>query len=799
MEVKLVLDAVDFTINSIKGVDSYSYDGEKITLVWNTPWKKGVAKDVEIEYSVVEPTSGLLFSFPDEKYPKRVVYAVTDHETERARFHIPCVDHPAIRCSIDFYLTADEKYTILANGKLLEEKPNEDGTKTAHWMQEFPCPSYLITYAIGDFIKYEDRAVSVGKGDISVAYYTINGFKPEDLKRSFDHTPEMLEWMVKKFNCPLEWDKYYQITTPLYSGAMENISFVTWGFFALLNTEEIAKEMWWIVDAINVHEMSHSWFGDMVVIREFTHGWIKESWAVYTESCYYEDTRDENEWKYAMFNNSVRYQEESDSKYARPIVTSTYDSSWDMYDRHLYPGGAWRIHMLRKLIADKVSDQCFWDAVSDYLNTFKGKVVETVDFQRKLELHSGLSLQAFFDQWLYRSGYPKLKATFNYEEKSQLASIKIEQTQVDVKKNIGVFQFPLDIMWETDDNVYERQQFEITEKEQTLYFKSQSKPKQVRFDPDFKLLCSLEFNPGNEMLERQLKTGDVIQKIRAAKELTKKGKKKGLDTVASAYKEEKYWGTKIQFAKLLAKSPSLYGIRLLTELLEEEPDALVLESFVNNFTNIREEFVFEAMKKFLQRPTLYPYATGAALKVIGSMRTEEAFQFLVNYPIPDDPKNIVRSLLYQAIGEIRSEKAIHFLREKLPYGELPQNVRNSIIMGFVSSLAWVTASERKKNLEKLFDIIPGETNETVLNTIANALTSLQDPLVIGSLKLIKSKLAKQEHPRIDRMIQKVKKSSSTDEQVKNLKKELDSMKKFMKELKESVENLEAKSQTEKKE
>ncbi|MHA1112745.1 MAG: HEAT repeat domain-containing protein, partial [Promethearchaeota archaeon] len=389
-------------------------------------------------------------------------------------------------------------------------------------------------------------------------------------------------------------------------------------------------------------------------------------------------------------------------------------------------------------------------------------------------------------------------ASFSYDEKSKLSSIKLEQNQVDKKKNIGVFKFPLDIMWETDNTNFERQRFEITEKEQTLYFKSTSKPKQIRIDPDFKLLCSLEFNPGTEMLEQQLKTGDVIAKIRAAKELTKKGKKKELDTVATAYKNETFWGTRIQFAKLLSKSPSLYGIRLLAGLLEKETDALVLGSFISNFVNIREDFVFDTMKKFLQRPTLYPYAAGAALKVIGTMRTEEAYQFLVNYSIPEDPKNIVRSYLYQAIGEIRSKEAIQFLREKLPYGEFPQNVRVAIIMGFVSSLAWVTKSERKKNLESLFDTIPGESNELVLLAIARALTTLQDPIGIGALNLIKSKLAKQEHPYIDRMIKKVKKASSTNEQVKNLKKELDSMKKSMKELKESVENLEVKVEHESK-
>ncbi len=786
---QVVFDAIDFSIKNVRGADSYSYDGEKISLNWNTSWEKGEERDVEIEYSVEEPISGLFFSHPDDKYPDRVQYAVTDHETERARYHIPCLDHPAVRCSIDFYLTAKEKYTILANGKLIEEKLNGDGTKTAHWKQAFPCPSYLITYAIGDFVKYEDTSTDVGKGEIPVAYFTISGFKAEDLKRTFDRTPEMLEWMIKKFKCPLEWDKYYQITAPDYAGAMENISMVTWGNYALLNTEEFAKEFWWVIDSINVHEMAHSWFGDMIVIREFTHGWLKESWAVYAESCYYEDTRNENEWKYDMYNNAIRYREESDTNYARPIVNNTYDSSWDMYDRHLYPGGAWRIHMLRKFIADKVSDQCFWNAVSDYLNTYKGKVVETVDFQRILEKHSGLSLQAFFDQWLYSPAYPKLKATFSYDEKTCLCSLKLEQNQVDEKKKIGVFKFPLDLMWETDENVFEHQKFEITEKVQTLYFTSDKKPKQIRFDPDYKLLCSLEFNPGTKMLERQLETGDVIAKIHAAEELVKKGKKKDLETIAKAYKTETFWGTKIQLAKFLAESPSLYGIRLLIEILENENDPMVLELLLRNFVNVRQPFVFDAMKKFLQRSTSYPHAFGTALRVIGSMRTDEAFQFLVNYPIPDDPKHMLRSNIFRAIGSIRSQKAIDYLQEKLSYGKEPEICRGAVVDGFISSLEWASDSERKKHLEKLFDIIPGEINENFLISIARSLSSMNDPSVIKALNLIKSKLSHQEHPLIERLKKKVQKAAKPDDEVKKLKKEIDSMKKSIKELKESVEKL----------
>ena len=123
---------------------------------------------------------------------------------------------------------------------------------------------------------------------------------------------------------------------------------------------------------------------------------------------------------------------EETKKYHRPIVTNIYDSSWDLFDRHLYPGGARRIHMLRKMLGDET----FWPAVRDYFETFSGKTVETVDFQRMLEKHSGLNLKQFFDQWIYSPGYPQLKVKFNYNKQENLASVKIVQKQ---ENKVNVF------------------------------------------------------------------------------------------------------------------------------------------------------------------------------------------------------------------------------------------------------------------------------------------------------------------------------------------------------------------------
>jgi ABC-type oligopeptide transport system ATPase subunit len=92
----------------------------------------------------------------------------------------------------------------------------------------------------------------------------------------------------------------------------------------------------------------------------------------------------------------------------------------------------------------------------------------------------------------------------------------------------------------------------------------------------------------------------------------------------------------------------------------------------------------------------------------------------------------------------------------------------------------------------LFDIIPSETKEFFLFSITRALSATKYPEVIGPLKEIKKKFAKQEHPYVDRLIKKVQKASSAEEEVKKLRKEFDSLKKSLKKLKESVETLDFK-------
>ena len=122
----LTLDAVDLNVTAVADEDgrklTWRHDGKKLTIRWQDPFALGEERRVAVHYAVEHPSAGLYFSQPDDAYPDMPWYAVTDHETERARHWLPCIDLPNVRTTLDIRLRADARFTILANGYLVEER-----------------------------------------------------------------------------------------------------------------------------------------------------------------------------------------------------------------------------------------------------------------------------------------------------------------------------------------------------------------------------------------------------------------------------------------------------------------------------------------------------------------------------------------------------------------------------------------------------------------------------------------------------------------------------------------------------
>ena len=361
--------------------------------------------------------------------------------------------------------------------------------------------------------------------------------------------------MVNRLKVPFPFPKYYQFAVPGIGGAMENISLTSWDDSWVCDPL-FHEENGWLVDLINLHEMAHSYFGDAVVCRDYAHAWLKEGWATYMESVWLGDTGGEDELHYQMSEESRMYRDEADNHYNRPIVTREFNSSWMMYDRHLYPGAAWRVHMLRNLLGE--TD--FWAGVTEYLTRYSGEVVETDDFRHVLESVSGRSLARFFDEWLHKPGYPKLSVKSNFSPSEKTLTITVEQTQespagTPPEKRIGLFSFPLEMGLQNSDGDWSYHQIDVEHKVHTIVLRCPENPKQVVIDPHTKVLHELTFDPGLEMLKETLfNCPHISGRLHAAAALAKAGSHRAVAALKAAYSAEPHWGHGQPSPEVLAQS-----------------------------------------------------------------------------------------------------------------------------------------------------------------------------------------------------------------------------------------------------
>jgi len=788
--VVLRLDATDFRDVSVVSCDGlaidWHYDGAAITIRWTEAQAVGTELRIATSYRVERPLTGMMFSGPDAAYPDRPLFMATDHETERARFWLPCVDHPSVRTTLGIHLRARSELTVLANGIETGRDEHDDGTTTVHWRLEEACPAYLVCMAVGDFIR-----VDGGKHeDIEVAFFTTSNFDSADLRRSFEKTRSMLDWMTQRLATPFPFPKYFQLAVPGIGGAMENISLVTWDDKFVAN-EALYAEWGWLIDLINVHEMAHSYFGDSVVSRDFAHVWLKESWATYMESCWLGDTAGPDEMAWQLSEESRSYRTEADSRYVRPIVTREFDSSWDMYDQHLYPGGAFRLHMLRC----ELGDTDFWGGVSDYLANYGGKVVETADFRRALEDRSGRSLARFFDQWFHSPGYPKLKASFKWDGDRKEAVISVEQKQVDAKKKVGLFDLALEVDFENDDGIWTRSVLKLNSAKQTLIVGLPGRPRQVVIDPRGKVLHSLEFDPGQKMSEHTLLEGETVPaRVHAARSLSKKASRAATSALIGAYATEPHWGVRMEIVRALAKAGSQEAAEGLASLAASEADPRVLPELLGNLGAYRDSEVADALCDWLDGDAKGPMARSRALTSLGKQRGEDHLDRLRSEAEVGGWWGWGMRGALTGLGQTRTEDARDYLAGRVRYGDGPTQVRMAAVEALAEAGRWQELGGREQTLETLSDLVRDPEYSVRLAT-SRALRRLGMPGAIAALEATARSLAPQDRPKVRRSIAGLRRQLKAGGTVPALRKQVEELTEKVRKLADRVDGLEARPES----
>lgn len=731
----LRLDGMGFDDVTVAGAASWRYDGTGIDVRLADAPDRGATARITVRWSVVDPPTGLLFGGPTPAEPSASRWAATDNETERARHWMPCVDAPAVRPTLTFAIRADETLTTLANGAYVGRETHGDGTATTRWQQDQPCPSYLTCVVVGDLVELDQGEVD----GIPIRAWCLREYPTEHLERSFGRTADMLRWLQKRLGVPWPYAKYHQVALPGIGGAMENISLVTWDDRFVLD-ETLATEWTRLLDQINVHEMAHGWFGDLVVCRDYAHAWLKESWATYIEQVWFEENVSADEAAWEFWQSAQAYFGESDGAYARPICTRTFDHSWRMYDYHLYPGGACRLHALR----NELGDAAFWDATQIWLERYSNQVVETDDFRRVLEERSGRSLARWFDQWIHSPGYPKLKVAFEHDEDARTGTFTIEQTQVDDTKGIGLFAFDLELAWGAPSALVTRT-VRIDKARHVVVVPMPGAPDHVRIDPNTRSLFGLEFDPGFDRAVAQL-TGarDVIGRIRAAHVLAKRGTPKAIDTIAAAWRDEAFHGVRVEMARALANAGSRRAVDALAQMIRGESDPLALEPTIRAAIGLRDPAVADAAEARLEAGELPWRAAAAAWQLLGGQRDDAPVDLLLEAARGDSYQGLVAAGAIAGLAAARQKTATraivrHLERDRL--GRLPR-------VAAVRALGEVTPytdklGRRASQVEVLVDLLRHDSGE-VARAAMQALGTAGETAAIGPLEAWANRVSAQD-------------------------------------------------------
>jgi aminopeptidase N len=471
-----------------------------VDITLDRPYSYRDTLTIVTEYSGT-PHKGLFFVQPDSAYTSTPWQIWTQGEDMDNHFWFPCYDFPNDRATTEVLATVRPTYTVLSNGRLMkvtEDKKNK--TKTFHWKQNKPHVSYLVMLAIGEYAVLKDSV-----GTLPLEYY-VYPQQTADAKVCFQSTPDILRFFAARTGVPYPWDKYAQVLIHDFTaGGMENTSACS-----LMDNAAVYDARQRVDDSptsLIAHELAHQWWGDLVTCKDWRHLWLNEGFASYFDPLYHEKSLGRDEFDYRMYEAQLAGINSDKTAGRKPIV------SVGSYGANLYPRGASVLHMLRFILGDSL----FFRSLNHYITKHQYGVVETNDLKVAIEETTGQNLYWFFDQWVYKAGYPYFSVSSAWDDSTKSVRLHVEQIQ---KRDslTDIFRTPVNIEITTDSqSVVHR--VEILNGDTVFVLPSREKPRMVIFDKGNWLIKELRFEKTDDELKIQMREAtNPTDRLRAVRQ-----------------------------------------------------------------------------------------------------------------------------------------------------------------------------------------------------------------------------------------------------------------------------------------
>lgn len=473
---------------------------------------------------------------------------------------IPFYDEMNDKITTEMIVTFPSEYKVLSNGVKQKEKDNKNGTKTWHYKMSHQYSPYLVMLGVGMY----DIEQRKSKSGVPLNLYYYPEWK-DRVQSTYAYSEDMIDFFETEIGVKYPWESYSQIPVQDFMyGAMENTTATVFGDFLMVDERSNWDRAY---VGVNAHELAHQWFGDYITARSDAHHWLQESFATYYNQMY-----ERKVYGMDYFDQQRRdAQNGSLNETKKNLLPVAHSQSGSV--RH-YPKGAFVLNMLKYVAGGR---DAYNRAVKLYLERNAYANVDSDDLLTAFNESTGMSLNWFWDQWIYKGGEPSYNVSASDITENGKRSTRIYVEQVhEMNDVVGLFKMPIWFEVHYTDGSSSKQMQWIEEKSSFVNVPNTANKTIafVLFDPNNEILKSVSFTKPADWLKNQALSAqymlDRYDAVVAMRDLPLDQKR---ETLIKAYNQpNNTWHTlKGEIANQLMNDVNAGSAAIIADALKADP------------------------------------------------------------------------------------------------------------------------------------------------------------------------------------------------------------------------------------
>jgi aminopeptidase N len=358
------------------------------------------------------------------------------------------------------------------------------------------------------------------------------------------------------------------------------------------------------------------------------------------------------------------------------VVFHYYSEADDIFGRGVsnpYGKGSAVLHMLRKSLGDDL----FWRCIGEFMKRNAFKNVETDDLRVICDELSAKSYERFFQQWIYRAGSPKIKVSYDWNDRDYEARVTLEQTQP-MSIDSPAFWADVPIWFVNEKGEPIKRTLTMDGKIASLTAHLEHEPQRVVIDPDSAVLANWEYDLPVSMLIAQAQSGPTpFARFRAIAALAEKDRDDVREALRAILVDEKQHHTyREEAAQSLGKMKTDDARDILLAALAENQmiqEPRVRRAAVDAVGNYRSDAVAQTLLRFAKSDPAFG-VEAVATELLGKQVSSDAIvkQLLENA----DRKSYRDQLRVNAINALAALEEPAALKLAMKLGEYGQPFRS---------------------------------------------------------------------------------------------------------------------------